>query len=472
MNTKRQILKYVIVDFLSASLVWIIFNNWFHTRFIEGSLYGLNICPVVGIDLIISLLSVSAFWLFIYWFVGFYHDIYRKSRLIEFYKTIISSVFGVIVIFFALILDHTVADNTVYYHSFLFLLILQIVISFIPRNILATKTIKKLRRAEISFPTLLIGSTREAIKFTRNMNVQNGECEYKFTGFVSIFDDLDTNFLEKYKYLGHFDNIKSIIERYKIEEVLVAIEGERNSELRKIISELKNYNIVIKFSPNLYHNLIGETKSVMLSKTAVLQLKTNEFPIWQRNLKLLFDKIASFSFIVLFSPVFLATAIAIRFSSKGSIIYKQKRVGKNEREFDIYKFRSMVEHAEKGLPKLSSSNDSRVTPLGRFMRSIRLDEIPQFFNVLKGDMSIVGPRPERRFYIDKIIKHAPEYRQLLTTKPGITSLGQVKFGYAENIEEMLERLKFDVLYMNNRSLYLDFKILIMTILIIVKGDGK
>ncbi len=467
MNNKIQISKYIIGDFLSSSLAWIIFN-WVRKTCIESSVYGVPIHLQISNYLITSTLIISSFWIFIYWFVGFYHDVYRKSRLIDFYKTITSSVLGVVVIFFTLILDDIIVDYKTYYFSFGVLLILQITISFIPRNILITRIISKLRKGKIAFNTLLIGNSDEAIKFINNIN--NSAC--KFIGFVNVFNNLNEELSKKCRYLGNFDDIKKIIKTSDIDEVLIVLESEHNKELRKIIAELRNYNLIIKFSSNLYPNLIGETQFAMIYDIAVLQLKTFELRSWQHNFKLIFDKIASILFLIFFSPVFLATAIAVKLSSKGSIIYKQKRVGKNEKEFYIYKFRSMVQNAEQGQPQLSSTNDQRITKFGKFMRSTRLDEIPQFYNVLKGDMSIVGPRPERQFYIDKIVKHAPEYRQLLKTKPGITSLGQVKFGYAENIEEMLERLKFDILYMNNRSLYLDFKILILTILTILKSNGK
>lgn len=164
-------------------------------------------------------------------------------------------------------------------------------------------------------------------------------------------------------------------------------------------------------------------------------------------------------------------AILIRISGKGSVIYSQERIGKNGRPFTIYKFRSMQAGAESGKPLLSSRNDDRITPIGRFMRKHRLDEIPNFINVLKGEMSLVGPRPERQYFIDQIVKRAPHYRRLHKVKPGITSWGQVKYGYASDVDSMIERLEFDLLYLENMSLSIDLKIIIYTIIIILKGKG-
>jgi lipopolysaccharide/colanic/teichoic acid biosynthesis glycosyltransferase len=171
-------------------------------------------------------------------------------------------------------------------------------------------------------------------------------------------------------------------------------------------------------------------------------------------------------------PFYIFCAIGVKLSSKGPVFYLQERIGLYGKPFQIFKFRSMVVNAETGTPQLSSKSDSRITKFGQFMRKVRLDETPQFANVLLGEMSLVGPRPERQYYIDQIVKVAPHYKLLLTVKPGMTSWGQVKFGYAENVDEMVERLKWDILYLDNMSLQTDIKILIYTALIVIKGSGK
>ncbi len=187
--------------------------------------------------------------------------------------------------------------------------------------------------------------------------------------------------------------------------------------------------------------------------------------------KQLFDILFSLIAILLLLPIYITISIGIKISSPGIIIYKQERIGKNGKPFIIYKFRSMIENAEKNGPKLSSKDDSRITKFGRFLRRTRLDEIPQFFNVIKGDMSIIGPRPERPYFINKIMKQKPEYEQILKIKPGISSLGQIKYGYAENINQMLERLVYDLHYVKHKSFKLDFKILLETIKVIFKANG-
>jgi len=471
MNRKIHTGKYIFSDILSAALTWVLFS-YFRKAIIETEKFGYDVPLKFDSVFFISIIIIVGFWIFLYAFSGYYYDIYRKSRVQELYKTFVVSIVGVIIIFFTLILDDEVSTYTDYYYSFSVLFLLHFTISYIPRLTLSSITIKKIRNRKIGFNTLIIGSNGKAKSIYEDFNQKKKSEGYKFIGFVNVKPEISNELKNTITHLGAFNQILEIIDKQQIEEVIIAVENHEHSEIQNIVAVLEYTDVRIKIIPDLFEILIGKTELALMDGTPLLRISSDLMPVWETNFKLSFDFFVSLLFIVLMSPVYILTAVAVKLSSPGSVFYRQKRVGKNRKEFYIIKFRSMHKDAEKNGPALSFKDDPRITKLGLFMRKTRLDEIPQFFNVIMGDMSIVGPRPERQFFIDQIVEKAPEYMLLLKVKPGITSLGQVKFGYAENLKQMLERLKFDIIYIKNMSLYLDFKILINTILIVLKRDGK
>ena len=235
---------------------------------------------------------------------------------------------------------------------------------------------------------------------------------------------------------------------------------------------MANLKVAIKVIPDIYNIITGSVKMNSIFGALLISVNPEIMPSWQKTVKRLLDILISIMAIVLLIPIYIILSVMIKTGSKGKIIFKQKRIGLNNIPFEIFKFRSMYIDAENNGPQLSSQNDKRITPIGKFIRKSRLDETPQFFNVIRGEMSLVGPRPERQFFIDQIIQRAPHYKHISSVKPGITSWGQVKYGYAENVDEMIARLKFDLLYVENMSLILDIKILFYTVIIMLKGSGK
>ncbi|MEA2106355.1 MAG: sugar transferase [Bacteroidota bacterium] len=470
MNKRLQTIKYLFFDFLSAALSWTLFYIY-RKKVIETEIFGFDIPLEFTNRYYIGIILIPLLWIFLYYLSGYYKDIYRKSRLKEIWQTFAITITGSIFIFFILLLDDQIAHYKHYYKLFLALMAIHFFITYIPRLIITSITNHKIHTRKIGFNTIIIGSNKKAVEIYQKIENQKQSVGNKFVGFIFL-EEKNNYLIEKYlPNLGHLKNIDQIIDNYTIEEVIIALETKEHKEIEKIINCLDHKKVVIKAIPSMYDILMGKVKMSHILGTPIIQISHNLMPTWQEHAKQAFDITLSLIVLILFSPLFLFLAMGIKATSKGPIIYSHERIGRFGKPFTLYKFRSMYVDAEKNGPELSSKNDSRITPFGRFLRKTKLDELPNFWNVLKGDMSIVGPRPERKYYIDKIVEVAPHYLHLQKVKPGITSWGQVKYGYAEDVDQMVKRLKYDILYIENMSLYVDFKIIIYTLLTIFRGGN-
>ena len=474
MNSRLVTIRYIFFDILSAMLAWALL-------FVFRKI-GFEDLQPGDISLVFSdtnfwrgIAIVPLGWLALYTIQGTYKNVLRKSRLKELQQTALASVIGTMVLFFALLLDDEVGRYNNYYLSLLFLLLIHFTLTYTCRLVQTSSTVRKVHNRQIGFPTLLIGSHRKAYQTYLDLENQETYSGNTFVGFVSVDSptDAESRLTAVMPCLGTVDDIKQLIADRHIEEVIIAVEDTEQIRIQQILRTLDGCGeVIIKITPDARDIILGMVRIDSIFHSPLITINTRLMEEWQYSVKRLCDIVLSILALIFLSPLFLITAILVKCTSPGPVFYAQERIGYKGKPFKMHKFRSMYTDAEACGPALSRDDDPRITPFGRFMRKVRLDEIPQFYNVLKGTMSIVGYRPERQFYIDQIVKRCPEYLLLQRIKPGITSWGQVKYGYATTVDEMCERLKYDLLYMENMSITTDIKILIYTVGIIIQGRGK
>lgn len=465
----QQRIKYVVGDFVMSSLAWFCYNI---VRYQMGTVVGYSSLSTYLTSKMVLLGQIffPLLMMVIYGLSGYYNNVCRKSRIQELFTTLTSSGINTLIIFFIALINDVIGVRGSDYEMILILWALLFSFVYTVRAIITNIASNQIKSRKWTFPTLIIGSGSAAITFANKLNAMRQSSGYDIKGFVNIPGEnpVKGNPLPCYE----LDELKDVCQSEDIWELIVVPTRDDTHQTMNAINKLFGLGLPIMISPERFNMLQSQVRISDIYGEPLVNISGSSLSDGGKNIKRAIDIVVSIIALIVLLPVYAIVACIIKRTSPGPIFYLQQRIGLHNKPFNIIKFRSMVQNAEAaGRPQLSSDDDPRITPFGRFMRKYRIDELPQFWNVLKGDMAIVGPRPERKYYIDLITQRVPAYALLHQVRPGITSMGMVKYGYAKNIDEMVERVKYDLMYLDNMSLLNDLKILIYTIKIVFTGRG-
>ncbi len=423
-------------------------------------------------EFFLPMFAIYLYWLLIFTFVGMYRTWFAASRFDELSTLFKATFVGIFILFFVIFLDDYisgVASSTrilIFIYWGLLLILVgsgRLIIRSIQRNLL----IKGFGRR----CALIVGFNDKAFEVYDTL-LQHRGLGIDAEAFVSVKQEKIGQEYKEIKVEGSISDLPELIKKFKVQEIIIALEKENHDVLVEVISKTEGKGIKLKIVPDLYEILSGQARTSQIYGMPLIDIMPELMPVWEKKLKRLLDIVISFILLVISLPVVIISAIAIKLDSKGPVFFKQERSGLNGKPFKIIKFRSMYQDAEKLTgPVWSQKDDPRITRVGKIIRKLRIDELPQMYNVLKGEMSLVGPRPERPYFVEKLSKEIPYYKRRLKVRPGITGWAQIKHKYDESIEDVKIKLRYDLFYIENMSIRMDMKILFRTIFVVIFGKG-
>jgi exopolysaccharide biosynthesis polyprenyl glycosylphosphotransferase len=470
----QQRLKYIVSDYIFTSLAWASFNVIRYNDIIE---------PQEAYKSLASFLCVNQVWLgqilfpmlmlVLYYLSGYYNQVFFKSRVEELTGTFSTAIVGTLIIYFAAIVNDPIPDRASNYELLIMLLLLLFGLVYLSRLFITQATKRRIEQGQITFNAIIVGPTQQAHSLRQKLSRKNSGNRhtdvYKIVGYVTPqpFTESECDGVPVYQ----LDDVEHVCRAHHVQYIILTQGNGKMSAILNIVNQLFPLDIPILISPTLFQLITSKPKIGDLKSEPLIDITHANMSESTKNLKRAGDFVVSLLSLIVLLPVYCIIATCIKFDSDGPIFYRQERIGLRKKPFKIVKFRTMRTDAEAAGPALSSDGDSRVTRVGHYLRKYRLDELPQFWNVLTGEMSIVGPRPEREFYIKQIVERAPYYTLVHQVRPGITSLGMVKHGYAQDVDAMVERLQYDLIYIENISFTIDIKILIYTVSTVINGRG-
>ncbi len=460
---------YVAGDYVMTNIAWLLFNV------VRLSLDDIN----TGNASLFQFYQLKFVWIgqiafpllmmFLYYESGYYRTILGKSRVNELFQTLFTTLVGTIVIFLIALINDVTHRRSIDYEMIGALWILMFGCVYLFRLCVTTISAGNIHKRKWGFDTLIVGTPESASKLKDKLDSMTRSMGFRIVGFVNPCDDMKA--AESTLPVYQLDQIENIVKQHDISRLIVIPHRSGQQSTIDLLNALITLGLPIYVTPLMQHLITSRPRFFNVAGEPLINITETSASDSTLSIKRTLDIIVSVLAIVVCIPLFIVIAIAIKCDSKGPVLYFQERIGYLKKPFKIIKFRTMTVNAEAHGPTLSSQGDNRITKVGHFLRKYRLDELPQFWNVLVGEMSLVGPRPEREFYIKQIIKQAPYYSLLHQIRPGITSWGMVKYGYATDVEGMIERLKYDIIYMENISVIVDLKILIYTVNTVITGKG-